>query len=320
MKNRLIILAAVFLAVSAGCTKKEPAASKAASPQAAQQVTQNTKQAQGPANQSPAIQPVKEEHQTGIQGKIGSYLRKAFNIPSNVNILVKDIKPSNIKGFDKIDVEISAGGRTQSQEMYLSKDNKYLFVGRVFNINENPFKAAWSKINLHDSPAQGPANAKVTIVEYSDFECPFCGRAYSTVEDLLKKFHGKIRILYKQFPLPMHPWAMTAAIGSECAYVQNNNAFWYFYNHLFKEQGSITPDNVKAKLTGYAKAAKLNVGKFQTCLNKQETKPLVDRDMKEAANVGVSSTPTFVINGRIIQGAQPETQFANTINEILAEK
>jgi protein-disulfide isomerase len=137
------------------------------------------------------------------------------------------------------------------------------------------------------------------------------------VEDLLLKYAGKIKLVYKSFPLPMHPWAMKAAIGADCAYEQNHTAFWYFYDHLFQEQGSITPENVGDKLKGYAKDTKLNMARFDTCLDKEQTKPMVERDIKEGNNVGVNATPTFVINGRILQGAQPEEAFIQTINEIL---
>ncbi len=255
--------------------------------------------------------------ETALKEKIASYMRKAFNIPPTVKLSIGDIKPSEIPGLNKAVVNASVGEKTQTQDIYVSKNGKYILVGKVFNITEDPFKEAWNKVTLNGSPVRGAAGAKVTVVEFTDFECPFCGRAYSTVEDLLLKYAGKIKLVYKSYPLPMHPWAMTAAMGSDCAYEQNHESFWYFYDHLFQEQGSITQENIKDKLKEYAKATKLNAGKFAACVNKEQTKAMVDRDMKEANSLGVSATPTFVINGRILQGAQPEEAFVQIINDIL---
>ncbi|MCL4469186.1 MAG: thioredoxin domain-containing protein [Deltaproteobacteria bacterium] len=256
-------------------------------------------------------------NETVLKEKITAYMRKAFNIPANVKISVGHISASEVPGLDKSVVDVSIGERKQTQDIYISRNGKYLILGKVFNLNEDPLKETWSKITLNGSPVRGADHAKVTVVEFTDFECPYCGRAYSTVEDLLLKYAGKIKLVYKSYPLPMHPWAMKAAIGADCAYEQNHASFWYFYDHLFQEQGSITPDNVGDKLKGYAKDTKLNVAKFETCVEKQQTKPMVERDVKEANSIGVSATPTFVINGRIVQGAQPEEAFVQIINEIL---
>ena len=317
-KNYMILIVTAFVMIS-GCTKKEAAPSpKGAAPQAVQNQAQaENSQNQGEQNPPPAVQPVVEEHQTGIQGKIAAYMRKAFNIPPNVNLSVSEIKASDVPGLDQAVLTISQGDKKQTQEIYLSKDHKHLFMGKVLNLEENPFKETLSKVTLAGSPSRGPEGAKVTMVEFTDFECPFCGRAYGTVEDLLHKYSGRIRLVYKSFPLPMHPWAMTAAIGADCAYAQSNKAFWYFYNHLFQEQGSITPAGINDKLDGYAKAEGLNMTKFKACVDKQQTKGRVQADIQEGSSIGVTGTPTFVINGRVITGAQPEENFEQTINGIL---
>jgi len=257
------------------------------------------------------------KNEAGLEKKVIAYMRKAFSIPADVKITMGNIVPSEVPGLNKSVINLSIGERKQTQDVYISKDGRFLILGKVFNLNEDPLKETWSKITIDGSPIRGNEHAKVTIVEFTDFECPFCGKAYSTVEDLLLRYAGKIRLVYKSFPLPMHPWAMKAAIGADCAYEQNHTAFWYFYDHLFQEQGAITPDNVVSKLKDYAKATKLNMGRFTTCLDKEQTKPMVERDIKEANSIGVGATPTFVINGRIIQGAQPEDVFVQAINEFL---
>ncbi|MGB9735550.1 MAG: thioredoxin domain-containing protein [bacterium] len=257
------------------------------------------------------------KNEAALKEKVIEYIRKAFNVPADMKISMGKITPSEVPGLNKAVIDLSIGERKQTQEVYISNNGKYLILGKVFNITEDPYKETWSKINLHDSPIRGAENAKITIVEFTDFECPYCGKAYSTVEDLLLRYAGKVRLIYKSFPLPMHPWAMKAAIGADCAYVQNHNAFWYFYDHLFQEQGAITPDNLNSKLKDYAKATKLNMSKFDKCLSNEQTKPMVERDIKEGGDVGVAVTPTFVINGRILQGAQPEEAFVRIIDGIL---
>lgn len=257
------------------------------------------------------------KNEAGFKEKVITYVRKAFSIPADVKITMSNITPSEVPGLGKAVLDFSIGERKQTQDVYISNNGRYLILGKVFNLDVDPLKERWSKITINGSPVKGNEHAKVTIVEFTDFECPFCGRAYSTVEDLLLRYAGKIKLVYKSFPLPEHPWAMKAAIGADCAYEQNHNAFWYFYDHLFQEQGAITPDNIISKLKDYAKATKLNMSRFNTCLDKEQTKPMVERDIKEANNVGVSARPTFLINGRIIQGAQPEEVFIHAINESL---
>ncbi len=257
--------------------------------------------------------------------QITAYMRKAFNIPPQVQISVGNITSSEIKGLNQAVVHVSMGQRKQTQTIYLSPDGKYLILGRIFDLTQPPpappqapvSNVDMNKINMEGAPTRGASNAKVTIVEYTDFECPFCGRAYGTVEDLMHKYDGKVKLVYKSFPLPFHPWAMTAAIGARCAYVQSQKAFWYFYDHLFQGQNSITPDSIKDTLKGYAKATHLNMGKFNACLDPQQTKSAVQKDIEEGKGFGISGTPTFVINGQLLQGAQPEEQFTQIIDKDL---
>jgi len=253
-----------------------------------------------------------------LRQKIVSYMRKAYSMPLSLKIVVGPIKSSKIRGLNKAVITVSAGERKQTQDIYISKDGKYLILGKVLNLTKSPFKTVLNKITLSDSPVRGNRSAKITVVEFADFECPFCKKAYPTVEDLMLKYAGKIKLVYKYFPLvSMHPWSMRAAIGAECAHTQSNSAFWYFYDHLYEQQESISSDNIKNKLKSYAKATKLNMKKFDTCFSKQQTKSKVERDMREGKSIGVSGTPTFVINGRIVRGAVPEQRFVQIINGIL---
>jgi protein-disulfide isomerase len=145
------------------------------------------------------------------------------------------------------------------------------------------------------------------IVEYSDFQCPFCKRGKDMLPDILKEFNGKVKIAYKQMPLRNHNWAMPAAIAATCAYQEGgDNKFWAYHDKLFDNQKDITLENSKEKFTQYAKETGLDTKKFNTCLGSKEVQAKVESQMKEASEIGVQSTPTFVVNGMLVPGANPE--------------
>src|SRR5262249_1608015 len=150
-----------------------------------------------------------------------------------------------------------------------SRDGRFLFRGDAVDLSIDPLKQVMSKISLDNQPARGPADAKIIIVEYSDFQCPFCSRVYGTLEDhVLKDYADKVRFVFKNFPLTsIHPWAEDAALASECAYKQGNDQFWTMYNGLFTHQSEINKDNLKDKVTEIAKSGNLDVAKLQECFD-----------------------------------------------------
>lgn len=161
-------------------------------------------------------------------------------------------------------------------------------------------------------PARGPENAKVTIVEFSDFECPFCSRAHDTVEQVMQQYAGKVRLTFRHYPLPFHPNAQKAAEASLCAHDQGK--FWEYHDVLFKNQKALEP----AKLKEHAKSVGLDETKFSDCLDKSKYADAVKKDMEAGSEVGVSGTPAFFINGIMISGAQPIEEFKRIIDQELA--
>src|SRR5207249_3876596 len=133
---------------------------------------------------------------------------------------------------------------------------------------------------------------KVTIVEYSDFQCPFCSRVYTTVEtQVLKEYGDKVRFIFKNYPLTsIHPWAEDAAVASECGFQQGNDQFWTMYNGLFSKQGEINKDNLAGKAAEIAEAGGLDVAKFKECLEGKKSLDAVKADESEATALGVNST------------------------------
>jgi len=162
---------------------------------------------------------------------------------------------------------------------------------------------------------RGAANAKVTIVEYSDFECPFCNRVTPTIKQILDEYGDDVRVVYRHFPLnSIHPYAQKSAEASECAADQGK--FWEFHDLIFADQAGLKggDDQLKA----WAAELGLNAGDFASCLDSGEKKGRVDSDQAGGAALGVTGTPGFFINGVNLSGAQPFSAFKTLIDQELA--
>ena len=159
--------------------------------------------------------------------------------------------------------------------------------------------------------AKGPDNAPVTIVMFSEFECPFCSKAEPTLDQLMKDYDGKIRIIFKHKPLPFHKNAALAAEAALAAGEQGK--FWEMHDILFKNQKALQRDN----LSLYAQQLGLDLDKFSQALDTNKFKAAVDKDIKDAEAIGVTGTPTFVINGTVVVGAVPIDRFKTVIDKAL---
>jgi len=169
-------------------------------------------------------------------------------------------------------------------------------------------------IKLGDAPVKGPANAKVTVVAFSDFQCPFCSRAVPVMKQIEDEYKGKVKIAFKQLPLPFHDKAHLAAEAALAANEQGK--FWQMHDKLFANQQALD----RPSLEKYAEELGLNMTKFKAALDSGKFKAKVDADAKEGADVGATGTPTFFINGTKVVGAQPFESFKSTIDAELKAK
>jgi protein-disulfide isomerase len=165
-----------------------------------------------------------------------------------------------------------------------------------------------------EGPSRGPTTAPVTIVEFSDFECPYCSKAEETVQKVMKAYDGKVRLVYRDFPLPFHPQAQKAAEAAQCAGDQGK--YWEMHEKLFANQQALQP----VALKGYAKDLKLDQSKFDQCLDSGDKAKVVDANRKAGEKVGVTGTPAFFVNGYLLTGAQPFEEFKTLIDAELARK
>jgi len=162
-----------------------------------------------------------------------------------------------------------------------------------------------------DDHISGNPNASITLVEFSDFECPFCERQYQTLQQLLKEYPQEIRLVYKHFPLGFHQYAQKAAEASECASEQDS--FWEYHGKLFENQSSYSVDNFKK----WASDLGLNSSQFNNCLDSGKYAQKVQADAKEGQQAGVNGTPATFINGQLISGALPYATFKEAIDSLL---
>jgi protein-disulfide isomerase len=170
------------------------------------------------------------------------------------------------------------------------------------------------KVASADSPAKGSPSAPIEMIEFSDFQCPFCLRADPTVQQVLKTYGDRIRFVYRHYPLPGHPNARPAAEASACAGEQGK--FWPYHDLLFANPSKLSDADLKQ----HAAQLGLDLTKFASCVDTHKFKPKVDADLHAGEEAGVNGTPAFFINGRPISGAQPFEVFKKIIDEELASK
>ena len=166
----------------------------------------------------------------------------------------------------------------------------------------------------NDSPARGSASAPIELIEFSDFQCPFCLRADPTVRQVLQTYGDKIRFVYRHYPLPNHPNARPAAEAAACAGDQGK--FWAYHDRLFTNSSKLTDADLKQ----HAVELGLDAAKFNACVDSHATKARVEADMRAGEEAGVNGTPAFFINGRSLSGAQPYDAFKRIIDEELELK
>ncbi len=246
------------------------------------------------------------------------YYRRKANLPPDIKATLADVGDSKIPGAKKATLELTRGSQTQKVDLIMSPDGRYVVFGEVEDVTSDPFAEIAKKIKTEGEPSEGPADAKVTIVEYSDFQCPYCARAHSTVDQVMKEYKGKVRLVYKNFPLGFHKFAEPAAIAAECTFEQDPAAFWKLYDYYFEHQQQLSPENIKEKTLEAVKGTKVDTAKFDDCFDNKKTLAKVQADQAEGQQVGVTGTPAFIINGRKLSGAQPIDRFKAIIDDELA--
>jgi protein-disulfide isomerase len=237
-----------------------------------------------------------------IEEKVEHYLRNVYAWGPQYEIKLGPTKQSPVPNLLELPVTVALQGRSDTAVVYVTKDGKFIFRGELADMSVDPLAETRSKLHPGNSPSVGPTDAKITLIEFADFECPSCRQLDRVLRDLLPK-HPEIRLVYKDFPLTsIHPWAMTASLAGQCAAQQAPAQFWKIHDIIFDSQDLITASNVWEKMADFANQIGLNAEAFRSCMSNPDTAREVQRTEEEGHELNVAATPTIFVNGRRVVG------------------
>jgi protein-disulfide isomerase len=258
--------------------------------------------------------------------KLKAALQKRLLVPNLSDLSLGPPSPAPLPGITQRTITVN-GGEGQRFQLELFTDasgDKGILAQRFapFSI-DNP----WERVDMHlvhltDRPTLGPADAPLTMVEFADFECPYCAKAFSEIETLVNTtpYKGQVRLVWKAFPLQGHTWAEQAAIAAECVRQQNPQAFWTVAADFYRDQSEITPQNLRDHIYSYANSLGIDAKALNSCILGSSAESRVDQDKKDGAAVHVASTPTFLINGVPVVGLPNSNVFDFVITSQLQSR
>jgi protein-disulfide isomerase len=257
--------------------------------------------------------------QPATREKIFNFIHERFGIPATVKITMTDLRETAYPDFFVTTVTVDDGKDKRTQPLFVSKNMRYLVDGSLFNLGGDPRADIVRLISLKDQPTQGPASAPVTLVEYSDLECPVCARMQEELEtEIVPKYGNKLRVVFKEFPLvAIHDWALTAAIAAQCTYQIDPSKYVDFRSAVYKNQASINGDHARDLLLHVAAEVGVDNMKLAACIDAKDSLPRVEANTREAEALGVAQTPTIFINGRTLVGAPPAADVFKLIDEAM---
>jgi protein-disulfide isomerase len=265
-----------------------------------------------------------------IARKIEHQVRAFYTIPAEVKVTVGAITPSaDMPGYDAVSVNIDGGdGKQKDYKFLLSKDRTTMLRLTKFDLTKDPFAEVMSKIDVTGRPTRGAKSAKVVVVNFDDFECPFCSRMHQTLfPGIFKEYGDRVTFIYKDDPLTeIHPWALHAAVDANCLAAQNGDAYWDFADYIHANKREVDAEKTSgARFDAIDKIATLqgqkhsvDAGKLQSCV-KSQNEDAVKASMREAEGLGVNGTPALFINGRKIDGAVPGSEVRSALDAALRD-
>jgi protein-disulfide isomerase len=243
--------------------------------------------------------------------RIERQVRTYYSVPAQVKITVGPPRPSEFPNYDALTVNMDGQGKKSDYEFLLSKDGKTLLRMTKLDLTKDPYAENVKKISVGDRPIRGMKDAKVVVVNYDDFQCPFCSRMHQTLfPQMLKEYGDRVQFVYKDYPLlEIHPWAMRAAVDANCLAAQNGDAYWDLADYLHAHQPEISSQNTRdlqfAALdrltTEQGQKHNLDLTKLQACIKAQDF-DAIKASLREGDTLGVNATPTIFVNGQEIDG------------------
>lgn len=272
-------------------------------------------------------------------------LKLEFPQLREAGVALSELEEAEIEGF--VQGSLLLNGGQQRQAFLLSEDGKTMLLLAAEPINvgrtsaeieaalaDEEQAAARQTEERHEAllelaagePVRGPQDAPITVIEFSDFQCPYCARAHETMQQVLERYPQDVRLIYMHYPLPNHEWARPAAIASVCAAKQSDEVFWQLHDAYFEHRASLDASNVLARSREFLAGTGIDLAQWSTCAEDTTSDAYasaaetVDQQF-EAGNVfGVTGTPGFFINGHLVSGAQPLTEFERVIEQVKQDR
>jgi len=255
-------------------------------------------------------------------------VRAQYSLPPDVKVIVGPLRSSEFANYDALTVTFASRNKKQDFEFLLSRDHKTLVRMSKFDLTSDPYAEIMKKIDVSGRPTRGNKDAKVTVVNYDDFECPFCSGMHTTLfPGLFKEYGDRVLFIYKDYPLEeIHPWAVHAAVNANCLGAQNGDAYWDYADYLHANQHAISGEKRRDGQNGeldklanlQAEKHNLDVPKLQACVKAQDEKA-VRASMREGETVGVDATPTMFVNGQKLDGAVPADEVRLALDQALKD-
>jgi len=263
-----------------------------------------------------------------LSQRIERQLRVKYSVPPTMKVTLSPLRPSEFPNYNSVTVTFDGDGKKQEYEFLVSKDEKTLIRMTKMDLSKDPYQEVMKKIDLKGRPVRGNSNAKVTVVSFDDFECPYCSQVHRTLfPELLKEYGDRVAFIYKDYPLfEIHPWAIHAAVDANCLGAQNNDAYWEFADYIHSNQQSVSQEKGRdAQFAALDKATlsegekfKVDAAKLQSCVKDQKNDAVM-ASVKEGESLGVNGTPTLFVNGQMLDGARPVEQIRALFDSALKE-
>jgi protein-disulfide isomerase len=263
-----------------------------------------------------------------LTAKIERQVRATYSVPASVKVIIGQLRPSDFPNYDAVTITIDGGEKKSTYEFLISKDGKTLARLTKMDLTKDPYAENMKKIDVSGRPSRGNKNAKVVVVNFDDFQCPFCSRMHQTLfPELLKEYGDRVQFVYKDYPLSeIHPWAIHAAVDANCLAAQNNDAYWDFADHIHANQREVSSE--KGRDAQFAALDRLTLEqgqkhnldqtKLQACV-KAQNEDAIKASMHEAEGVGVNATPTLFVNGEEMDGALPVGELRAALDSALKQ-
>ncbi len=243
-------------------------------------------------------------------------------------------------GMDAVEMTLQTPQGPQQQTLLVLPDNSglYMVLEGPIDVSQSAevlaaeaarqraAKQAALASAIEGQPVRGKADAPVTVIEFSDYECPFCKRGHETVEQLLAKYPDQVKLVFMPYPLPFHPWAMPASIAGVCAAQQDPAAHWKLYDGYFAGQAELSVETLQTTSEALLADSGIDLDAWRICLSDQSSEAhkqaagVVEAAMAAGSEHGVDGTPAFFINGEFLGGAQPLEAFDRLVQQALSTK